>query len=114
MFGLCPGKNGFVKFVKPTSNAFVLTCIIFALFELMLRRVTLTLTLADSLGNGLKREKKLRPTKIDMLFLVHHRKQYLDLHADLIRIDFSPQSEAALTYLKALLFLEISLLNGCD
>ena len=52
--------------------------------------------------------------KIDMLFLEHHRTQYLDLHAELIRIDYSPQSEAALTNFKALLLLEISLLHGCD
>ncbi len=51
---------------------------------------------------------------MDMQFLDHHRKQYLDLHADLIRIDYSQQSEAALTNLKALLLLEISLLHGCD
>ncbi len=51
--------------------------------------------------------------KIDMQFLVHHRKQYLDLHAELIRIDYSPRSEAALTDFRALLLLEISLLHGC-
>jgi hypothetical protein len=52
--------------------------------------------------------------KIDMQFLEHHSKQYLDLHVELIRIDCSPQSEAALTDFKALLLLEISLLHGCD
>ncbi len=52
--------------------------------------------------------------KIDMQFLDHHRQQYLDLHADFIRIDYSPQSEAAFTNLKTLLLLEISLLHGCD
>jgi hypothetical protein len=50
--------------------------------------------------------------KIDMQFL--DRKQYLDLHAELTKIDYSPQSEAALTNLKVLLLLEISLLHGCD
>jgi hypothetical protein len=49
-----------------------------------------------------------------MQFLKHHRKQYLDLHAALIRIDYSPQSEAALTNFKALLLLKISSLHGCD
>jgi hypothetical protein len=52
--------------------------------------------------------------KVDMQFLDHHRKQYLDLRAELIQIDYSPQSEAALTNIKALLLLEISLLHGCD
>ena len=52
--------------------------------------------------------------KIDVQFLDHHHKQYLDLHAELIRIDYSPQSEAALTNFKALLLLKISLLHGCD
>jgi hypothetical protein len=40
--------------------------------------------------------------------------QYLGLHADLSRIDHSPQSEAALTNFKVLLLLEISLLLGSD
>jgi hypothetical protein len=52
--------------------------------------------------------------KIDMQFLDHRRKLYLDLHAELIRINYSSQLKAALTNLKALLLLEISLLHGCD
>jgi hypothetical protein len=52
--------------------------------------------------------------KIDMQFLDHHRKQYLDLHAESIRINYSPQLKAALTNLKALLLLEISLLHCCN
>jgi hypothetical protein len=40
--------------------------------------------------------------------------QYLGLHADLSRINHSPQSEAALTNFKVLLLLEISLLLGSD
>jgi hypothetical protein len=52
--------------------------------------------------------------KIDMQFLDHHSKQYLNLHADLIRINYSPLWEAASTNLKAILFIEISLLHGCD
>ena len=51
-------KLGLSNFVKLTSNAFALSCLIFAWFEPMLtRRVTRTLTLADSLRNGLKRER---------------------------------------------------------
>jgi hypothetical protein len=33
--------------------------------------------------------------KVDMQFLDHNRKQYLDLHEELIRINFSPRSEAS-------------------
>ncbi len=49
-----------------------------------------------------------------MQFLDHHSKQYLELRAEMIRIDYSPQLEAALTNFKALLLLEISLLHGSD
>ena len=56
----------------------------------------------------------MRSLKLDMQFLDHHRKQYLDLHAELSKIEYSPQSEAALTNFKALLLLEIVLLAGCD
>jgi hypothetical protein len=51
--------------------------------------------------------------KLDMQFLNHHSTQYLDLHAGLIKIDYSPQSEAALTNFKVLLLLEISFLLCC-
>jgi hypothetical protein len=52
--------------------------------------------------------------KLDMHFLDHHRKQFLDLHAELRKIEYSPQSEAALTNFKALLLLEIALLPSND
>ncbi len=45
------------NFVKLTSNAFALTCMIIAWFELMLSRVILTLMLADTLQNGLQEKR---------------------------------------------------------
>ena len=48
---------------------------------------------------------------LDMQFLDHHRKQFLDLHAELSRIDYSPQSEAASANFKAPILLEIALLS---
>ena len=53
------------------------------------------------LAEWTKGKKNLRPLKLDMQFLDHHRKQYLDLHAELSKIDYSPQSEAALTNFKS-------------
>ncbi len=49
--------------------------------------------------------------KLDMQFLDHHCKQFLDLHAESIKIDQSLQAEAALTNFKTLLLLEITLLS---
>ncbi len=47
-------------------------------------------------------------------FLNHHSTQYLDLHSELMKIEYSLQSEAAWTKFKVLLLLEISHLHGCD
>ncbi len=52
-----------------------------------------------------KGKNTLKPLKVDMQFLETHQNQYLELHADLIKIDYSPQSEAALTNFKILLLL---------
>jgi hypothetical protein len=58
--------------------------------------------------------KKLGPSKINLQFLQHHKDNYLELHHELAKISYSPQSDAALTNYKTLLELEISLLMGCD
>jgi hypothetical protein len=52
--------------------------------------------------------------KLNMQFLDHYRKQFLDLHDELIKIDYSPQAEAALTNFKTLMLLEIALLSVND
>ncbi len=52
----------------------------------------------------------LQAMKLDMQFLDHHCKQFLDLQAELIKIDYSPQAEAALTNFNTLLLLQIALL----
>ncbi len=57
-----------------------------------------------------KGDTNLRAMKLDMQFLDHHRKQFLDLQAELIKIDYLPQAEAALTNFNTLLLLEIALL----
>jgi hypothetical protein len=58
--------------------------------------------------------KKLGPSKINLQFLQHHKDNYLELHHELAKISYSPQSDAALTNYKTLLELEISLLMGCN
>ena len=58
--------------------------------------------------------KRLGPSKINLQFLEHHKHNYLELHHDLAKISYSPQTDAALTDFKTLLELEISLLMGCD
>ena len=61
-----------------------------------------------------KGKNALNPITLELQFLEHHNTQFLDLHRDLMRIDYTSQSESALTNLKTLLLLEISLLLGCD
>ena len=61
-----------------------------------------------------KGKAKLGPLKVSLQFLEHHKMQYLELHRDLSKIEYAPQSEAALQNFKTLLLLEISLLMGCD
>ena len=61
-----------------------------------------------------KSKKVLKSMKLDMQFLDHHRQQFLDLHAELSKLENSPQSEAALTKFKALLLLEIALLCAAE
>jgi hypothetical protein len=50
---------------------------------------------------------------LDLQFLEPHKVQYLDLHRELLKIDYLLQSEAALQNCKTLLVIETSLLMGC-
>ena len=61
-----------------------------------------------------KGKNTLHSLKIELQFLEHHKMQFLDLHRELAKIEYSPQSEAALQNFKTLLLLEIALLLGCD
>ena len=116
LFSLCPGtKTGFVKFCKAHEQR-----IRTLLHEFRVIRADASdegdtyINVSGFLAEWTKGRKNLRAMKLDMQFLDHHRKQYPDLHAELSKIDYSPQSEAALTNFKALLLLEIVLLSGCD
>ncbi len=59
-----------------------------------------------------KGESTLNSLKIELQFLDHHKMQFLDLHREMAKIEYSPQSEAALQNFKTLLLLEIALLLG--
>jgi hypothetical protein len=49
-----------------------------------------------------------KPLTLDVQFLEHHTTQYLDLHRESPKIDYSPQTQAAaLQNFKTLLLLEI-------
>jgi hypothetical protein len=56
----------------------------------------------------------LGPLKINLQFLEHHQDQFLELHRELIKTNYAPQTNAALQNLKTLLEPEISLLISCD
>ena len=57
---------------------------------------------------------RLGPLKINLQFLEHHKEQFLDLHHELIKTNYGPQTNAALQNFKTLLELDISLLMGCN
>ncbi len=61
-----------------------------------------------------KGKNTLSPMTVDSHFLEHHKTQYLDLHSELQKIEYSQHSEAALQNFKTLLLLEIVLLLGCN
>ncbi len=52
-------------------------------------------------------KKTLKPLPIDVQFLEHHKTQYLDLHRELQKLEYSPETQAALQNLKTLLLLDI-------
>jgi hypothetical protein len=116
LFALCPGtKSGFVKFCKAHEQR-----IRTLLHTVRVIRADATdqgdtyIHVSGFLTEWSKSKKVLKSLKLDMQFLDHHRKQFLDLHAELSKIEYSPQSEAALTNFKALFLLEIALLSGND
>ena len=51
---------------------------------------------------------------VEMQFIDKHKKLYLELHRDLAKQEYAPQSEASLINFQTLLLLEIALLMGCD
>jgi hypothetical protein len=115
LFALCLGtKNGFVKFCKAHEQRIRINLHDFRVIRADVEEGDTYISVGGFLTEWTKSKKSFRPMKIDMQFLDHHRKQYLNLHAEWIRFDYSPQSEAASTNFKALLLLEISLLHGCD
>ncbi len=61
-----------------------------------------------------KGKDRLSPITVDVQFLEHQKTQYVDLHSKLQKIEYSPQSEAALQHFKTLLLLEIGMLLSCD
>jgi hypothetical protein len=67
--------------------------------------------LVDAKAKG---KKTFAPIKVEMQFLEKHKILYLDLHRDLSKIEYAPQSEASFQHFPTLLLLEISLLIGCD
>jgi hypothetical protein len=116
LFALCPGtKSGFVKFCKAHEQRIRTLLHTFRVIRADADDEGDTcIQVSGFLAEWNKSKKVLKSLKLDMQFLDHHRKQFLDLHADLSKLEYSPQSEAALTNFKALLLLEIALLSGND
>ena len=116
LFALCPGtKSGFVKFCKAHEQRIRTLLHTFRVLRADAQDEGDTcIHVSGFLAEWSKSKKVLKSLKLDMQFLDHHRTQFLELHADLSKIEYSPQSEAALTNFKVLLLLEIALLSGND
>jgi hypothetical protein len=107
-------KREFLKFCKPFEARLrrnVKTHRVIPQVEEQTTDIMIPGFIVDKSARGVKR---LGPSKINLQFLEHHKKNYMDLHRDLAKISYSPQSDAALTNFKTLLELEISLLMGSD
>ncbi len=59
-----------------------------------------------------KGKKSYTPMTVEMQFIDKHKKLYLELHCDLAKQEYAPQSEASLINLQTLLLLKIGLLMG--
>ena len=107
-------KREFLKFCKPFEARLrrnVKTHRVIPQVEEQTTDIMIPGFIVDKSARGAKR---LGPSKINLQFLEHHKENYLELHHDLAKISYSPQTDAALTNFKTLLELEISLLMGCD
>ncbi len=62
----------------------------------------------------LKSKKAFAPQQDDLQFLEHHKTLYLDLHRELTKSEYAPQSEVSLQNFRTLLMLEMSILLGTD
>ena len=51
---------------------------------------------------------------MDLQFLEHHKKQYLELSTDFASISFMPKSREALENIKELVLLDLKILYGAD
>ena len=107
-------KKEFIKYCKafePRLRTNVKSHRVIALDEEQSTDIMIPGFLVDKQARG---KSRLGSLKINLQFLEHHKMQYLELHRDLNKINYSPQTDAALQNFKILLELEISLLMGCD
>ena len=107
-------KKEFIKYCKPFESRLrsnVKSHRVIALNEEQSTDIMIPGFIVDKQARG---KQKLSPLKINLQFLEHHKLQYLELHHELAKINYSPQTDAALQNFKILLELEISLLMGCD
>jgi hypothetical protein len=112
---LCPGiKAGFFKYCKQHERRMRLVIPYARVVRADDKKDTLILVSGFITEWKARGKNTMRLMKLDMQFLDHQHIQYFDLHAELMKIDYSPQSKAALINFKVLLLLERSLLLGCD
>ena len=89
-------KKDFIKYCKPFESRLrsnVKSHRVIALDEEQSTDIMISGFIVDKQGRG---KHKLGSLKINLEFLEHHKLQYLDLHHELAKINYSPQTDAAL------------------
>jgi hypothetical protein len=107
-------KKTFIKFCKPFESRLrsnVKSHRVVAKVEELSTDILIPGFIVDASAIG---KHRLGPLKINLQFLEHHKDQFLELHQELIKTNYVPQTNATLQNFKTLLELEISLLMGCD
>ena len=89
-------KREFLKFCKPFEARLrrnVKTHRVIPQVEEQTMDIMIPGFIVDKSARGAKR---LGPSKINLQFLEHHKENYLELHHDLAKISYSPQTDAAI------------------
>jgi hypothetical protein len=114
--GLPSEKKAFIKFCKPFEHRLRNHVAIYRIIpadEQACTDISIPGFIVE-VKKSLKGKHTLGPLKISLQFLENHKTQYLELHRELLKLEYSPQTDAALQNFKTLCLLEISLLMGFD
>ncbi len=89
-------KKTFIKICKqfePRLRSTVQSHCVIAKVEDLSTEIMIPEFLVDTAARS---KNRLGPLKINLQFLEHHKNQFLDLHRELIKINYAPQTNTAL------------------